>query len=133
MPDGNSSNVVRWLLRVLSVALANRNPQRGADCSQPKLEWVAGADLNANMECRSQCGACCIAPSISSPIPGMPHGKPAGLPCVHLFPDYRCALFGKPERPAVCVSLRPTETMCGANREEALGYLKSLEEATRPR
>ena len=31
------------------------------------------------MECRSSCGACCIAPSINSPIPGMPHGKPAGV------------------------------------------------------
>ena len=30
------------------------------------------------MNCREGCGACCIAPSISSPIPGMPHGKPAG-------------------------------------------------------
>ena len=30
------------------------------------------------MECRTDCGACCIAPSISSPIPGMPQGKPAG-------------------------------------------------------
>jgi hypothetical protein len=63
----------------------------------------------------------------------MPHGKPAGIPCVQLLPDYRCALFGKPERPAVCVSLRPTEEMCGASREAALGYLQALEEATRPR
>jgi hypothetical protein len=84
------------------------------------------------MECRPGCGACCIAPSISSPIPGMPHGKPAGIPCVQLLPDYRCALFGKPERPAVCVSLRPTETMCGPSREEALEYLAALEHATHP-
>ncbi|WP_429347626.1 hypothetical protein [Paraburkholderia sp. Clong3] len=27
--------------------------------------------------CRPDCGACCIAPSISSPIPGMPNGKPS--------------------------------------------------------
>jgi len=84
------------------------------------------------MDCRSSCGACCIAPSISSPIPGMPHGKPAGIPCVQLLPDYRCALFGRPERPAVCASLRPTETMCGTNRDGALGYLRGLELATRP-
>jgi len=51
---------------------------------------------------------------------------------VQLLPDYRCALFGKPERPAVCVSLRPTEEMCGATREEALAYLTRLEQATRP-
>ncbi len=84
------------------------------------------------MNCRSGCGACCIAPSISSPIPGMPHGKPAGIPCVQLLPDYRCALYGRPERPAVCVSLRPTEEMCGADREDALAYLARLEAATRP-
>jgi Fe-S-cluster containining protein len=84
------------------------------------------------MDCRSGCGACCIAPSISSPIPGMPYGKPAGVPCVQLRDDFRCALFGKPERPAVCVSLRPTEEMCGAIRAEALARLDALETATAP-
>jgi Fe-S-cluster containining protein len=84
------------------------------------------------MDCRPGCGACCIAPSISSPIPGMPHGKPAGVKCVQLLPDYRCALFGKPERPAVCVSLRPTAEMCGATREEPLTFLAKLELATTP-
>ncbi len=62
----------------------------------------------------------------------MPHGKPAGIPCVQLLPDYRCALFGKPERPAVCASLRPTEAMCGANRQEAMETLGWLERATLP-
>jgi len=79
------------------------------------------------VDCRTHCGACCIAPSITSPIPGMPFGKPAGIPCVQLLPDYRCALFGRPERPAFCVSLRPNEEMCGASREEALAYLTALE------
>lgn len=82
--------------------------------------------------CRAGCGACCIAPSITSPIPGMPYGKPAGIPCVQLLPDHRCALFGKPERPAVCSSLRPTQEMCGAGREEALAYLKTMETDTAP-
>ena len=62
----------------------------------------------------------------------MPHGKPAGERCVQLLPDFRCAIFGQPERPAVCVSLRPTEQMCGANRDEALRFLDGLEVATRP-
>ena len=62
----------------------------------------------------------------------MPRGKPAGIPCVQLLPDYRCALFGKPDRPAVCVGLRPTESMCGTNRDEALSFLKALELATLP-
>lgn len=84
------------------------------------------------MDCRPACAACCIAPSISSPIPGMPQGKPAGVPCIQLTPDLRCALFGRPERPAVCASLRPTETMCGADRAAALAYLTRLEQATAP-
>ncbi|HTO04616.1 MAG TPA: YkgJ family cysteine cluster protein [Opitutus sp.] len=82
--------------------------------------------------CRGGCGACCIAPSISSPIPGMPNGKPAGVRCIQLLDDQRCALFGKPERPAVCLSLRPMASMCGANPREALKILDDLETATAP-
>jgi hypothetical protein len=62
----------------------------------------------------------------------MPNGKPAGVPCVQLDEFYRCRLFGRPERPAVCASLQPSESMCGQSREQALEYLASLEEATRP-
>jgi hypothetical protein len=80
--------------------------------------------------CRAGCGACCIAPSIGS-IPGMGF-KPAGVPCIHLLEDFRCGIFGKPERPAFCASLRPVQSMCGANREEALAYLEELERLTRP-
>ena len=77
--------------------------------------------------CRDDCGACCIAPSISSPIPGMPHGKPAGVRCVQLDAAHRCMIFGKPGRPAVCHSLRPSPEMCGASAQEALAYLARLE------
>ena len=84
------------------------------------------------MDCRAGCGACCIAPSISSPIPGMPNGKPAGVRCVQLTDDYRCAIFGKPERPEVCRRLRPSPSMCGANRDEAMTFLAALERATHP-
>jgi uncharacterized protein len=84
------------------------------------------------MDCRTGCGACCIAPSITSPIPGMPHGKPAGIPCVQLRDDYRCALFGQPERPAFCASLRPTEEMCGADRGAAQAFLARLEVLSQP-
>jgi hypothetical protein len=97
-----------------------------------RLERIAGMMLNPAMECRPQCGACCIAPSISSPIPGMSFGKPAGVPCVQLLPDLRCALYGKPTRPAVCVSLKPTEDTCGANRIDALARLTALELVTVP-
>lgn len=84
------------------------------------------------MECRAGCGACCIAISISSPIPGMPNGKPAGVRCVQLSEDNRCMVFGKPERPATCIALRPSAEMCGTTMEEALVYLTWLEEVTAP-
>jgi len=84
------------------------------------------------MQCRQGCGACCIAPSISSPIPGMPGGKPAGVRCVQLRDDESCAIFGQPSRPAVCAQLRPSAEMCGANRAEALAGLERLELVTRP-
>lgn len=84
------------------------------------------------MECRSGCGACCIAPSITSAIPGMPEGKPAGVACVQLDADYRCKLFGKPERPAFCGGLQPSAEMCGASRVHAMHWLTSLETLTQP-
>ncbi|HOA95056.1 MAG TPA: YkgJ family cysteine cluster protein, partial [Quisquiliibacterium sp.] len=78
------------------------------------------------MNCRPGCGACCIAPSITSPIPGMPHGKPAGVRCVQLLEDHRCGIFGRPERPACCSGLQPSVEMCGASRDEALHWLARL-------
>ena len=84
------------------------------------------------MDCRAGCGACCIAPSISSLIPGMPHGKPAGVRCIQLDEADRCMLFGKPERPEVCRRLRPEPAMCGANRDEALAILTQLEAVSAP-
>jgi hypothetical protein len=81
--------------------------------------------------CRAGCGACCIAPSISSPIPGMPQGKPAGMRCVQLTDDNRCAIFGDPRRPAVCASLKPEPAMCGADRLHAMRWLTELEVSTR--
>ena len=80
--------------------------------------------------CRAGCGACCIAPSISSAIPGMTAGKPAGVRCVQLDSKNRCRLFGSPDRPAVCTSLRPGEEMCGRSAEEALRRLEELERMT---
>ena len=82
--------------------------------------------------CREKCGACCIAPSISSAIPGMPHGKPAGVPCINLDSDFRCKIFSSPDRPKVCASLQPSTEMCGSCRNEALEYLCELEKLTQP-
>ncbi len=82
------------------------------------------------INCRLGCGACCIAPSISSAIPGMPEGKPAGVRCVQLTEDNRCKIFGSPLRPQVCSSLRPSEEMCRDSNEKAMSYLTRLEEET---
>lgn len=82
------------------------------------------------MNCREGCGACCIAPSISSAIPGMPNGKAAGERCVHLSPESLCALFGQPERPAVCGAFQADPQLCGESREEAIRLLGWWEEMT---
>ena len=62
----------------------------------------------------------------------MPAGKAAGVRCVQLTSDNRCAIFGLPERPAVCLRLRPAVEMCGESRAEALDYLARLEVLTTP-
>ena len=80
--------------------------------------------------CRCGCGACCIAPSLSSAIPGMEEGKPAGIRCGQLTENNRCRLYGKPGRPSVCLSYQATEEYCGATREEALLALSELEHST---
>lgn len=84
------------------------------------------------MECRSGCGACCIAWTISSPIPGMPAGKPAGVPCVQLDDQYRCKVFGKPERPKACGHFQPQYEICGDTRKQAMEIIAMLEISTQP-
>ncbi len=86
----------------------------------------------SSLSCRPGCAACCIAPSINTPLPGMPFGKPAGVPCVQLTADLRCSLFGKPERPAFCGGLQPSAEMCGETREYALHWIARLERDTAP-
>lgn len=89
-------------------------------------------DASRRYACRAGCGACCIALSISSPIPGMPQGKPAGVRCIQLADDYRCGIFGHPDRPEVCGRLRPEPAMCGTSREHALQWIGALEAMTSP-
>lgn len=91
-----------------------------------------GSDSMTPMNCRPDCGACCTAPSITSPIPGMPRGKPAGVRCVQLDGRERCRLYGRAERPAVCASLAPSPEMCGPTRVHAMAWLGRLERQTAP-
>lgn len=88
--------------------------------------------MNVDFSCRMGCGACCIAPSISTPLPKMPQGKPAGVACAHLSDQYLCELFNLPERPAVCAGLQASLEMCGTQREHALHYLHWLEKESAP-
>ncbi|MDZ7852727.1 MAG: YkgJ family cysteine cluster protein [Halomonas sp.] len=81
-------------------------------------------------DCRPGCGACCIAPSISSPIPGMPDGKPAGVRCAQLDEANLCRLFGDPRRPTVCARFDYDPELCGKDRDEALRRIEALELAT---
>jgi hypothetical protein len=82
--------------------------------------------------CRPGCAACCIAPSITTAMPAMPLGKPAGVPCAHLTDAGHCALFCAPSRPAFCAGLQASDEMCGATAADAMRYLSALEDATRP-
>jgi hypothetical protein len=61
----------------------------------------------------------------------MPNGKPAGVRCVQLTADNRCAIFGRPERPCVCTRLKPEPTMCGSDFAEAMHLIAELERLTR--
>ena len=84
------------------------------------------------MHCRAGCGACCIAPSITTAMPDMPEGKPAGRPCLHLDERHLCRLFDSAVRPAFCTSLRASPEMCGASYQEAMTNLNQLEILTQP-
>ncbi|WP_062268724.1 YkgJ family cysteine cluster protein [Endozoicomonas arenosclerae] len=82
------------------------------------------------MECRLGCGACCIAPSISSSIPGMPNGKPAGVRCVQLDDGNLCKIFGQSGRPDVCADFKADHGVCGEENTLAMSNLIELEMLT---
>ncbi|WP_087507446.1 YkgJ family cysteine cluster protein [Neiella marina] len=85
-----------------------------------------------NFSCRAGCGACCIVPSINSPIPGMPNGKPAGVRCVQLDDFNRCKLFGQSNRPQFCHDFKAQQDTCGNSNQYAFDHLIELEQATQP-
>jgi len=57
----------------------------------------------------------------------MEQGKPAGVRCIHLKDDFRCALFGDSSRPKVCSDYKAEIEFCGNSREEAFQILNGLE------
>jgi hypothetical protein len=60
----------------------------------------------------------------------MPNGKPAGVRCIHLNAEFLCAIFGRPERPAVCAGFKAEAELCADGRESAIRLLGWLEQAT---
>lgn len=83
--------------------------------------------------CRIGCAACCEAPSISSALPGLPGGKPAGVVCPALDrASGCCTVWGGPDYPPVCRAFTATAELCGVSRAEALDRLAALERATAP-
>lgn len=83
------------------------------------------------MKCRPGCAACCIIISISSPLPGLPRGKSAGVNCINLNEDKLCRIHGTELYPEVCRKFTPSVEMCGNSKEDAFAYLKKLEEQTK--
>lgn len=80
------------------------------------------------MNCHESCGACCIAPHISSALPNMPNGKPAGVRCVNLDQQNRCMVYEI--RPKVCREFTADPETCGSNFHDALTLIGALEQAT---
>jgi hypothetical protein len=60
----------------------------------------------------------------------MPGGKAAGVRCIQLDADNGCMIFGHPDRPPVCASLKPSREMCGDTRAQAMLFLATLERLT---
>tara|TARA_R110001599_G_scaffold57631_14_gene158731 strand:+ start:1443 stop:1628 length:186 start_codon:yes stop_codon:yes gene_type:complete len=50
----------------------------------------------------------------------MPGGKPAGVACIQLDDEYRCRIFGHPDRPAVCAGFKADQEVCGDTQVDAL-------------
>ena len=58
----------------------------------------------------------------------MTDGKPAGVKCIHLLVDYRCAIYNDRSKPKVCMEFKAEPEFCGRDREEAMKILSSLVE-----
>ncbi|RTE64577.1 YkgJ family cysteine cluster protein [Amphritea opalescens] len=84
------------------------------------------------MKCRPHCGACCIAPQISTPIPNMPEGKPAGVPCANLDDEFNCTIWNTASFPPLCHKFQANIEHCGETQQQALTILSRWEQQTAP-
>ncbi|MEM1190486.1 MAG: YkgJ family cysteine cluster protein [Pseudomonadota bacterium] len=70
---------------------------------------------------------------MSSPLPGMPEGKAAGVRCVNLDPQSRrCRIWGSDVYPDVCRDFLAAWDACGDSTEQALNRLSRFERETTP-
>jgi len=83
------------------------------------------------MICRPGCAVCCINISISSELPGMKDGKPAGIRCINLNEDNLCNIYNTELYPRVCSNFSPSVEMCGTTTEDARLYLETMEKLTK--
>jgi uncharacterized protein len=81
-------------------------------------------------KCRQGCGACCCFMSISTPIPGHPNGKPAGVTCFNLTKTWECGLYHTDMMPAICKQFKGDPELCGKTFEEAKKGIIALERKT---
>lgn len=84
------------------------------------------------MKCRSGCAACCTVISISSPLPGMPEGKPPGVRCINLDNKNRCKIHNSSIYPDVCMNFTADKFYCGNTDEEAYYLINKIEQDTKP-
>jgi len=58
----------------------------------------------------------------------MPDGKPAGVRCIQLTEDLKCAIFYDPLRPAVCEGFKAELLFCGNSADDAKNVFEWLME-----
>ena len=80
--------------------------------------------------CHNNCAACCSVISISSSLPSMPFGKPAGLRCIKLNDENLCTIHEKDNYPLVCKNFKMNYETCGTSAEQAIYNLEILENLT---
>ena len=56
----------------------------------------------------------------------MAEGKPAGVRCIHLMDNYRCAIYDDPGKPKVCDDFKAEQEFCGESQSDAMRILGSL-------
>jgi Fe-S-cluster containining protein len=56
-------------------------------------------------------------------------GKPAGVRCIHLMSDYRCAIYDDRDKPKVCDDFKAELEFCGESQAEAMKILGSLSDS----